>query len=123
MQRIYEVRGFKGFYRGMMATVYREVPGYGGQVCSARLSPLVLIDCLCVFDRLQFFLYEWLKQKFTKKGRHCICLCILSLLSVGFVGLFVVLCSDSLRAEQSLPLCPAPVGPKSNAKARARDGN
>jgi solute carrier family 25 carnitine/acylcarnitine transporter 20/29 len=44
--RIANRRGIKGLFRGMSATLYREIPGYGGQ----------------------FFLYEWLKRLMTKTG-------------------------------------------------------
>jgi len=46
VRKIVAENGPKGLYRGMAATIYREIPGYGGQ----------------------FWLYEYLKRYLTKSG-------------------------------------------------------
>jgi len=46
VRKIYQKNGLKGLYRGMTSTIYREIPGYGGQ----------------------FWMYEALKRGLTREG-------------------------------------------------------
>lgn len=50
IQHILRSSGIKGLFRGMAATIYREVPGYGGQ----------------------FFTYEYLKRTLMQIGTFCL---------------------------------------------------
>ena len=61
IKRIYELRGFKGLYRGMSATIYREIPGFS----------------------IQFGCYEGLKRAFTPRNEKISDLSSIRLIAAG----------------------------------------
>lgn len=86
VKKIVEANGLKGLWRGMSATIYREVPGYAGQ----------------------FFMYEKLKRAFTLPGEKVTDLSAARLIMAGgLAGIAGWMCSypqDFIKSQiQSEP--------------------